>query len=71
MTVNGQIYGERDVDCFRFTAEAGQVISCEVIAGRLGSRLDPVVELLDSNGRKVEAELANVGTDPVLVFWSK
>jgi hypothetical protein len=71
VTVNGQIYGERDVDCFRFTAEAGQVISCEVIAGRLGSRLDPVVELLDSDGRKVDAELAHVGTDPVLVFWSK
>lgn len=71
VTVNGQIYGERDVDCFRFTAEAGQVISCEVIAGRLGSRLDPVVELLDAGGGKVDAELAHVGTDPVLVFWSK
>jgi hypothetical protein len=71
VTVNGQIYGERDVDCFRFTAEAGQVISCEVIAGRLGSRLDPIVELLDARGRKVNAELAHVGTDPVLVFWSK
>lgn len=71
VTVNGQIYGERDVDCFRFTAEAGQVISCEVIAGRLGSRLDPVIELLDSTGRKVNAELAHIGTDPVLVFWSK
>jgi len=71
ITVNGQIFGERDVDCFRFTAEAGQIVSCEVIAGRIGSRLDPVVELLDTNGRKVEAELAHVGTDPVLVFWSK
>jgi hypothetical protein len=71
VTLNGQIFGERDVDCFRFTAEAGQVISCEVIAGRIGSRLDPVVELLDSNGRKVDAQLAHVGTDPVLVFWSK
>lgn len=71
VTVNGQIYGERDVDCFRFTVEAGQVISCEVVAGRLGSRLDPVVELLDAGGRKVDAEPAHVGTDPVLVFWSK
>ncbi|MDA1163425.1 MAG: hypothetical protein O3B13_10010 [Planctomycetota bacterium] len=71
ITLNGQIYGERDVDCFRFIAEAGQVISCEVIAGRIGSRLDPVVELLDSNGRKVDTELAHVGTDPILVFWSQ
>ncbi|MFP6762667.1 MAG: PPC domain-containing protein [Planctomycetaceae bacterium] len=70
VTLNGQIHGERDVDCFRFTAEAGQVISCEVIAGRIGSRLDPVIELLDSNGRTVEARLSHLGSDPVVVFRS-
>lgn len=71
VTLNGQIHGERDVDCFRFTAEAGQIVSCEVVAGRIGSRLDPVVELLDARGKKVDAELAHVGSDPVLVFWSE
>lgn len=71
VTLNGQIHGERDVDCFRFTAEAGQVISCEVIAGRIGSRLDPVLELLDARGRKVNAELTHVGSDPVLIFRSE
>jgi len=71
VTLNGQIFGERDVDYFRFTAEAGQVVSCEVIARRIGSRLDPVVELLDTSGKKVDAQLTHVGSDPVLVFWSK
>ncbi|MBC8289561.1 MAG: hypothetical protein H8E37_04505 [Planctomycetes bacterium] len=71
ITLNGQICGERDVDCFRFTAEAGQIISCEVIAGRIGSRLDPVLELLDARGKKVDAQLAHVGSDPVLVFQSQ
>ncbi len=71
VTVNGQIHGERDVDYFRFTAEAGQIVSCEVVAGRIGSRLDPVIELLDARGKKVEAELAHIGSDPVLVFWSE
>lgn len=71
VTLNGQIFGERDVDYFRFTAEASQVVSCEVIARRIGSRLDPVVELLDARGKKVDAQLAHVGSDPVLVFWSE
>ena len=71
VTLNGQIHGERDVDYFRFTAEAGQIVSCEVIAGRIGSRLDPVIELLNARGKKVDAELAHVGSDPVLVFWSE
>jgi len=71
VTLNGQIHGERDVDYFRFTAEAAQIVSCEVIAGRIGSRLDPVIELLDARGKKVDAELAHVGSDPVLVFWSE
>jgi hypothetical protein len=71
VTLNGQICGERDVDCFRFTAEAGQIISCEVIAGRIGSRLDPLIELLDARGMKIDTELAHVGSDPVLVFQSQ
>jgi hypothetical protein len=68
VTVNGRISGERDVDHFRFTAEAGDVVVCEVLAGRLGSRLDPVVALLDSTGRRIDAEEIRVGADPVLAL---
>ena len=67
VTINGQIHGERDVDHYRFRLAAGQVVSCEVIAGRIGSRLDPVVELLDAKGKRVKVEELHVGSDPVLV----
>jgi hypothetical protein len=68
VTVNGRIHGERDSDYFRFSAEPGTVVVCDVLAGRLGSRLDPVVEILDSAGRKINAELMHIGSDPVLAF---
>jgi hypothetical protein len=68
ITINGQIFGERDVDYFRFSAAAGEVISCEVMARRLGSALDTIVELLDLQGDPVEFDEANVGDDPVLVL---
>jgi hypothetical protein len=68
ITVNGRIHGERDVDYFRFAAKAGDVVVCEVLAGRLGSRLDPVVELLGSDGQPVDAQEVRIGTDPVLAM---
>ncbi len=68
VTVNGQIHGERDVDYFRFTAEAGDVVVCDVVAGRLGSRLDPIVEFLDATGGRLQVEQVHVGSDPVLAL---
>src|SRR4051794_23075318 len=41
------------VDCYRFTAAAGQRISVEVVARRLGSALDPVIRLLDAAGKEL------------------
>ena len=68
VTVNGQINGERDLDCYRFRVSPGEVISCEVVAGRIGSPLDPVVELLDEDGNRLPARQFHIGTDPVLVL---
>jgi hypothetical protein len=70
VTLNGQIHGERDVDHFRFKVEAGQSVTCEVLAARLGSKLDAVVSLLDASGRKLNADEFFIGNDPVLVFRS-
>lgn len=68
VTLNGQIHGERDVDFFRFTANKGETICCEVLARRLGSPLDPLVSLVDESGRPMPVqELAN-GDDPILVM---
>jgi hypothetical protein len=68
ITVNGQICGERDVDYFQFHADAGQLIVCETIAGRIGSRLDPHIEIHDLAGQRLDPAQSNAGSDPVLVF---
>src|SRR5205807_4238606 len=68
VTVNGQIAGERDVDCYVFAAKVGDVVVCDVLASRLGSPLDPVIEVQDSRGRHVPLQTVRVGNDPVLAF---
>lgn len=40
-------------DFYKLTAAAGQLVSVEVVARRLGSALDPVVRLLDAAGREL------------------
>jgi hypothetical protein len=68
VVVNGQIAGERDLDFFVFAAKAGEVVVLDVLAARIGSPLDPVVEITDLKGRRMEVEEVRVGTDPVLAF---
>jgi hypothetical protein len=68
VTLNGQIDGERDMDYYVFSAAAGQVISAEVAAARLGSPLDAVVEFFDPDGRRVAVDQARIGGDSVLAF---
>jgi hypothetical protein len=68
VTLNGQIAGERDLDYFRFEAVAGDVVNVDVAAARLGSPLDPVVEVYDRPGRRLAVEEIRVGSDPVLAF---
>ncbi|MFP6620264.1 MAG: hypothetical protein VB877_13030 [Pirellulaceae bacterium] len=68
VTLNGQIHGERDVDYYRVDLETDQLLVCEMMAGRIGSRLDPVVEILNSAGEKVQVTTCHVGTDPVIAL---
>ena len=44
---------ERGSDFFVFAARAGQRVSVDVVAQRLGSALDPWVRLLDARGREL------------------
>ena len=41
------------LDYYRFAAQAGQRISCEVVATRLGWDFDPVVRVLNAGGEEV------------------
>ena len=40
-------------DYYKITARQGQRVSIEVVARRLGSRMDPLVRLLDAGGREL------------------
>ena len=52
IAVDGQA-DEITLDYFRFDAKQGALVSIEVVAQRLGSRLDPVLRLLDKKGREI------------------
>jgi hypothetical protein len=51
--VNGRIDVPGDIDVFSVSARAGDTIVAEVIARRLDSPLDAVLELTDANGHRV------------------
>ena len=53
MTVHGLLPKPGDTDSYRFQAKAGQEVVCLINAGGLGSRLDPVMELVDANGKVI------------------
>jgi hypothetical protein len=68
VTINGQIAGERDVDYYRLTLEAGQAVRCELAASRLGSPLDAVIEIRDPEGGRATVSEQRVGCDPIVTF---
>jgi hypothetical protein len=49
--VQGSIGGNQDVDVFRVEGKAGQKVTFEVFAARLGSALDSVLTLYDAGGQ--------------------
>lgn len=68
VTVNGQIEGERDLDYFQFEAHADEVVHMEVVSRRLGSPLEPFVEVYDEAGNRVTTQLYRAGSDPVIAM---
>ena len=49
--VEGAIEQQSDVDLYRFAAKKGEQFNFEVVARRVGSTLDSVLRILDSEGR--------------------
>lgn len=68
VTVNGQIDGERDMDYFRFEATEGSVVVADVVAARIGSPLEAVVQFLEPSGRRLSVQEVRVGGDSVLAL---
>ena len=64
-----QIGNRSDTDLYRVKLTAGQVIEAAVDAGKLGSPMDPVVRVLDSNGgERARDDDSGGNRDAKLVF---
>ncbi len=68
ITLNGQIDGERDLDYFQFELAKDALVSIDVVSRRLGSPLEPVVEIYDDANRRIGIHEYRVGSDPVLTM---
>jgi len=68
VTINGRIFPREDVDAWTFDARAGQVITCDVSAARLGMPLEARLELRDPDGNRIAESMDVIGGDPRLTF---
>ena len=59
-----------DIDLYRFTAKAGQVLMFETDAARRGSPIDTKIEILHANGKPVERVLLQAVRDSHINFRS-
>ena len=68
VTINGRIFPREDVDIWTFKAEAGESITCEVNAARLGYPLIARLEVLDHDGRRIAEGTNNLDGDARVRF---
>ena len=66
--VNGMIEKAGDADFFRFEASRGQRVLIECQAERVDSRLRAVVEVYDTQGRRLAVNRGYYGVDPLSTF---
>jgi mono/diheme cytochrome c family protein len=70
-TISGCAAGGADADLFRFSARVGEPWVIEVDAARSGSKLDSLIEVLDSQGRRIERVLLQAVRDSYFAFRGK
>lgn len=70
LALNGIIAAKDDADFFRFKARKGQNLDVNVYARRIGSHLDPVLNIYDGNGRNVAGNDDSGGTADSYVRFS-
>jgi len=68
VVINGRIEKAGDVDHFRFAAKRGQRVIIECWADRIDSRLRAVLEVFDSEGRRLAVNRGYFGIDPLIDF---
>ncbi len=67
VTINGRMFPRADLDEYRFTACAGDIVSCEVVSHRLGHKLDARLQLFTATGDLVAEADDHVGPDSLLI----
>jgi hypothetical protein len=68
LTINGRIYPREDVDIWTFNAKAGETVTCEVNAARIGSGLDPRLEIRDAGNRILAESSDALDADSLIHF---
>jgi len=68
LRTSGRIGGRGDRDLIAFTAKEKQVLSLDLQARRIGSRLDSVLRILDTAGKELASNDDAVGRDSLLTF---
>jgi hypothetical protein len=68
ITVSGRLLKNEEVDRYRFTAKKAGPVTCELTARRLGSNFNGVIEVYDSQGKRIAESVDTEGNDPVLTF---
>ncbi len=68
VTVNGRIFPREDLDIWSFSARRGQCVLCRAEVGKLGSPLEPRLEVRDPHGRRIAESDERHGNDPVVRF---
>jgi hypothetical protein len=60
-------------DYYKFAVTAGQQVSIEVLAHRLGSQLDPMIRLLDARGHELaySDDAPGIGSDSMISYTFK
>lgn len=76
--LDGRLQAVEDVDCFRFSARAGEEVVFSCLSGRLqdkihdlnpgggGAHVDPILVLLDAESREIASADDTWGADPLL-----
>ena len=68
VTINGRIFPREDIDVWTFEAKAGETVSCEVMAARLGSPLDSRLEIRSPDGRVLTQNVDAFDADSFVRF---
>lgn len=67
VTVNGRLRRIEEVDRYRFTAAASGLVTCDLVARRLGNDFNGVLEIT-ADGKRIAEAVDTDGVDPVLTF---